>query len=647
MKNLKFKLTKLVTLTLSVFFGISSYAQLAGSVDTTFSPNNAGIPFSTTGSLKSMGVEVIGNSVYYAFQTEPGYPKIRKYDFNGNEDQNWYNNQMSTWPSQFATMYFEPERDNSGNYTGEFFISGRNSYNSQVNQGVRFLNKINSDGTRDLNFVCPITSWISQCTTIYHDWEKEKLYYSYRTGYNSVVIVCCDANTGQTLQTLNVPDGNGYVRKISRIPNTNYLVVGGSFSFNLNSDNYDGIFITDESFNILPVNGVTNSENELGIYDIVFVKGTECDGTGNNLTCYVAGGISQVSGVSNFKNIARFDVDGLNWNIDSNYKPGCPGVITDICFYNCHLIATGNFASSTSSGSTTPFWSTKVTAFTVDGLVSDEFKTTNIGSGIGGVNSDGFENNWGQGSGRCLAVNPSNDGNNRWEIFVGGNFANLIKFNTNRDIIKNLNFMAKLSGFEITLDSDFTYCLDNLNSQKYQVSTFDMSNTLGCEKWEVFMSSDVPFNWSLIKTEYTHNFTDTLGTGVYYKLVRTVTECGNSMSTSYILYKELPNIQIPNAGVELRSVEPTSGFIPGLSFEKDLNSLTVYPNPSNDIVTITDGFENEFRNISIYSSIGSKVLSKSTNTNNYQLDVKELPSGVYMIVVTTDLGVQREQLVKE
>jgi len=40
-------------------------------------------------------------------------------------------------------------------------------------------------------------------------------------------------------------------------------------------------------------------------------------------------------------------------------------------------------------------------------------------------------------------------------------------------------------------------------------------------------------------------------------------------------------------------------------------------------------------------------LSKSTNTNNYQLDVKELPSGVYMIVVTTDLGVQREQLVKE
>jgi hypothetical protein len=93
MKNLKFKLTKLVTLTLSVFFGISSYAQLAGSVDTTFSPNNAGIPFSTTGNLKSMGVEVIGNSVYYAFQTEPGYPKIRKYDFNGNEDQNWYNNQ--------------------------------------------------------------------------------------------------------------------------------------------------------------------------------------------------------------------------------------------------------------------------------------------------------------------------------------------------------------------------------------------------------------------------------------------------------------------------------------------------------------------------------------------------------------------------
>jgi len=210
---------------------VSQAQYLAGAVDTTFTLNNDGVPLSANGYYRAMGVEVVGNSVYYAFSTSPGLPAVRKFDFQGNEDESWYTNQMSTWGAQFATFCLEPEKDVTGNYTGAFFICGRNSFNSMVNQGVRFLNKINADGTRDLNFVCPTTSWISICSAVYHDWENNKLYYSYQTGYSEASymqnIVCCDPNTGQVLRTLTLPSTTGLIRKIAKQPGTNDLILGG------------------------------------------------------------------------------------------------------------------------------------------------------------------------------------------------------------------------------------------------------------------------------------------------------------------------------------------------------------------------------------------------------------------------------------
>ena len=654
MKKFKCLLSRIITSTLFVCLGISSFAQLAGSIDTTFTPNNNGTPFSTSGYYKAMGVEVIGNSVYYALQCEPGYPKIRKYDFQGNEDESWYSNQMSTWNTQFATTYLEPEKDQSGNYTGKFFICGRNSFNSMVNQGVRFLNKINADGTRDLNFVCPYTSWISICSTIYHDWENGKLYYSYRNGYGTAVLVSCDPNTGQVLQTLTLPgiNNNYNISKITKIPGTNDIIVGGSFNFTYNNDAYVGMFKLNSQFNIEPIAGLTNTQSNLVVSDIIFVNDSECDGilTGQ-VKAYVSGSISQVSGVSNLRNIARFNLNGGYWNIDSNYNAGCSGYVADICYYNCHLIATGNFASSMPTGPYAPTWSPKVTAFTSDGLISEEFKMINTGSGIGGVYISGFENNFGQGDGRCLAVSSANDGNGRWEIFLGGSFVNLIQGPTPpRSVIKHVNFMAKLYGFGTSIDTRFDYCLSEINTDRYSVSTFEISNTSGCEKWSLYESNDALFNWSLVRTENTHDFTDTtLLINKWYRLVRTVTECGNSCSSSYIIYKEAQDCQVQNNGAELRSLV-TSDYnseVEMRQIETEVSNLQVYPNPSNGLVTINDNFKDEFRSISIYNSIGAKVFSKNYNSNNYKLDFTDLPNGVYMLVITTDNGIQKQQIIKE
>ena len=49
MKKFKCLLNRVIFSVLFVCLGISSIAQLAGGIDTTFAPNNNGVPFSTSG----------------------------------------------------------------------------------------------------------------------------------------------------------------------------------------------------------------------------------------------------------------------------------------------------------------------------------------------------------------------------------------------------------------------------------------------------------------------------------------------------------------------------------------------------------------------------------------------------------------------
>jgi hypothetical protein len=633
---------------LMITIGIVAQAQLAGTVDTTFVANSEGV----ANYHAARGVEVIGNSVYYAYATSPGVPAIKKYDLDGNEDESWSANQMATWGAQFATIKMEPERSSNGDYTGKLFICGRNSFNSMVNQGVRFLNKINANGTRDLNFVCPITSWISICSAMYHDWENGKLYYAYRSGSSlTQILICCDANTGQTLQTLTIPGSNDGVRCITKVPNTNDIVVGGNLNFTFNGNQYVGMFKLTDQFTIAPLEGITNLPCSFSVADILFVSDVDCDGNATGgTTVYVAGGGNTMSGVDGLRGIARFNLTNDTWIIDGNYNAGCSGSIGDIVYYNCHLIATGNFASSMPTGPYAPTWTPKVTAFTADGYLSEEFKLINTGYGLGGVALAGFENSFGQGSGTCLAVNPAEDGNDRWEIFVGGTFMNIIQGPSNpRSVLKSANFMAKLYGFDSAIDTRFTYCLDEGVNGSYSIHTFEASETSGCEKWELYQSNDPSGNWTLVRTDFNHAFSDTTLVGdMWYKLVRIVSECGNVCSSNYIWYRTVQDCLGENSGVELRAVVVDSADEQVLRYsEQQAVSLTIQPNPTVGLVTVVDSDNSEFRNVAVYNSIGAVVATSTANNKTYQLDLTDLPAGVYMIVVTTDSGVLAQQVIKE
>jgi hypothetical protein len=348
-----------------------------------------------------------------------------------------------------------------------------------------------------------------------------------------------------------------------------------------------------------------------------------------------------MSGVSGLRGIARFTLNNGVWNIDSDYNAGCSGSIGDIAYYNCHLIVTGNFASSMPAGPYAPSWTPKITAFTSEGQISPEFKLQNIGYGLGGVYMNGFEDNYGQGTGKCLAVNPNDDSNDRWEIFVGGTFVNVIQGPNPLNVIKHVNYAAKLYGFRSVVDPNFSYCLDGNT-----ISTFDITSTSGCEKWELFTSTNPLASWTLIRTETTHDFTDTaLVKGVWYRLVRTVTECGNSCSYGYIIHMDASNCNPSHNGTELRSlvVKPST---PQPQASEPAN-ISVFPNPTIGLVTVNDSFGDIFRNIDVYNSLGVKVLSKSINSKTYQLDISYMPGGMYMLVVTTKNETKKQQIIKE
>lgn len=68
--------------------------------------------------------------------------------------------------------------------------------------------------------------------------------------------------------------------------------------------------------------------------------------------------------------------------------------------------------------------------------------------------------------------------------------------------------------------------------------------------------------------------------------------------------------------------------------ENFLNNVSVYPNPAQDVVFIELSGETELTDIEIYSIGGQKLVKGSFNSNTYQVNVSELPQGMYLLKLT-------------
>ena len=81
--------------------------------------------------------------------------------------------------------------------------------------------------------------------------------------------------------------------------------------------------------------------------------------------------------------------------------------------------------------------------------------------------------------------------------------------------------------------------------------------------------------------------------------------------------------------------------------ENNLDGLSIYPNPTNDFITIDLTSGNAIVNDIKFVDLTGKTLLTSTIINNStKLDLHTLSAGVYHVIVNTNLGSVTRKIIK-
>ncbi len=77
----------------------------------------------------------------------------------------------------------------------------------------------------------------------------------------------------------------------------------------------------------------------------------------------------------------------------------------------------------------------------------------------------------------------------------------------------------------------------------------------------------------------------------------------------------------------------------------DSSNFKTYPNPVNDILNLS--YNKNITGVAIYNLIGQEVLSKTSTSSINNIDMSQLPNGVYMVKVSADNQVKTLKIIKE
>lgn len=153
------------------------------------------------------------------------------------------------------------------------------------------------------------------------------------------------------------------------------------------------------------------------------------------------------------------------------------------------------------------------------------------------------------------------------------------------------------------------------------------NSTIACVSDGLVSLSTSPSGGTLTGTGITGNsFNPSVGTGTY-ALTYAITDgngCSNTSSTSIVVS--------PCIGINEYNLNPT---------------LTVYPNPFNDAITIS-GMLSEGSVFIVTDALGQKVINEKQTTGTKTLNMSKLPAGVYFLQIQSDgKDVYRCKLIKQ
>jgi hypothetical protein len=85
----------------------------------------------------------------------------------------------------------------------------------------------------------------------------------------------------------------------------------------------------------------------------------------------------------------------------------------------------------------------------------------------------------------------------------------------------------------------------------------------------------------------------------------------------------------------------------GINESRNSSNISVFPNPATDIITIeiTGIFKASY--LSIMNIEGQQVITRQIKEPQTQLDISNLPSGVYFVKLTNDKTVKVGKMIKQ
>lgn len=76
-----------------------------------------------------------------------------------------------------------------------------------------------------------------------------------------------------------------------------------------------------------------------------------------------------------------------------------------------------------------------------------------------------------------------------------------------------------------------------------------------------------------------------------------------------------------------------------------LNNLSVTPNPSKDIVTISN--DTPMKTLELFNHLGQLLVQTSIDSNHHRLDISDYNSGLYFLKISTDIGTTTRKVIKQ
>jgi hypothetical protein len=74
-------------------------------------------------------------------------------------------------------------------------------------------------------------------------------------------------------------------------------------------------------------------------------------------------------------------------------------------------------------------------------------------------------------------------------------------------------------------------------------------------------------------------------------------------------------------------------------------SVTVYPNPAQDLLAVIKPENSSDYGIEIIDEIGQTLIKGNLNQRSNVVDIRNIPCGVYILVLTHGSGTKRERLI--